>query len=118
MTLSIERINKARSAGYDDAQIIDSISKRDPDFGQRISKARESGYDNTTIMQSIEKRIASNTPKAIKQPKSESNIEPKYEEKQQDLLKSFKSGLSQSASGELANFQGKSEQELVEDPTF
>ena len=60
MTLSLERINKAREAGYDDDQIVESIAKRDPDFGQRISKARESGHDSASILQSIEKKL--NTP--------------------------------------------------------
>ena len=60
MTLSLERINRAREAGYNDDQIIESIAKRDAEFGSRIQRARESGHDNAAILQSIEKRL--NTP--------------------------------------------------------
>ena len=58
MTLSLDRINKAREAGYDDDTIIDAIHKRDPEFGQRIQKAKDAGYDSKTIMQSIEQRLS------------------------------------------------------------
>src|SRR6516164_11061783 len=60
MTLSLERINRAREAGYNDDQIIESIARRDAEFGSRIQRARESGHDNAAILQSIEKRL--NTP--------------------------------------------------------
>lgn len=115
MTLSLDRINKAREAGYDDDKIVDSIERRDPEFGSRIKKAREAGYDSKTIMQSIEKKL--NTP--VNTPPPEENT-PAESSKQQDLLKSFSSGLKDSASGELqqAIFQGKSQQEAVKDPNF
>src|SRR5574338_210041 len=58
MVLSKERIKKARESGYNDDQIIESIQRRDQDFGSRIQKAREAGYDSSAIMQSIEKRLS------------------------------------------------------------
>ena len=61
MVLSLERINKAREAGYNDDQIIEAIAQNDSQFSSRIQKARDSGYDNASIMQAIEKRL--NTPK-------------------------------------------------------
>ena len=64
MTLSLERINKARQSGFDDEQIVDAIAKRDPEFGSRIQRARESGHTGTAILQSIEKKLNAplNTP--------------------------------------------------------
>lgn len=64
MTLSLDRIQRAREAGYDDEKIIESIERREPAFGGRIKKAREAGYDNTAIMQSIEKKLSVNAPKS------------------------------------------------------
>lgn len=58
MTLSIDRIQRAREAGYDDDKIVESIERRDPAFGDRIKKAREAGYNSQAIMQSIEKRLS------------------------------------------------------------
>lgn len=58
MTLSLERIQQARDAGYDDETILSSIEKNDEEFGSRIKKARESGYDSDAIMQSINNRLS------------------------------------------------------------
>ena len=57
MTLSLDRINRARESGYDDDQIVEAISKRDPEFGQRVQRAKESGHNSTAILQSIEKKL-------------------------------------------------------------
>ena len=51
--LSLERIQKARDAGYDDDAIVSSIERNDPEFAKRIKKAREAGYDSSTILGSI-----------------------------------------------------------------
>lgn len=59
MALSLERINRARQAGYGDDEIVESISRNDPSFGERIQRARDAGYDSSAIMQSIEKRLSS-----------------------------------------------------------
>src|SRR5690606_25182164 len=57
MALSLENIRRARDAGYDDDQILESIERRDKEFGSRIKKARQAGYDSPTIMSSIENRL-------------------------------------------------------------
>lgn len=132
MTLSIDRIRKAREAGYDDDKILDSIEKRDPEFGARIKKARDSGYDSAKIMQSIEKRLAMQTNQATPETQAiqpnqpiqgTSSIQPNQPKQvtpankstpasslvnsvkpnqSQSIGQSFKSGLQSSASGELA----------------
>ena len=84
MTFSIDRINAARQAGYDDDTIIQAISDYDPDFGSRIQSARDAGYDSSTIMKSIEDRLSNsqqqqvpNEPEQQKeQPTENQNIEP------------------------------------------
>jgi hypothetical protein len=79
MTLSLERINKAREAGYDDDKIVDSIERRDPEFGSRIKKAREAGYDSKTIMQSIEKKLNTSVNTPVPQdntPAIQQNVNP------------------------------------------
>lgn len=58
MTLSAERISKARKAGYDDDAILNSIESKDPEFSVRIKRAREAGYDSKSIINSIEKRLS------------------------------------------------------------
>lgn len=110
MTLTLDRINKAREAGYDDDKIIDSIQRRDPEFGKRIAKAREAGYDSKKIMQSIENRL--NTP--VNTP-----VEQQETPKQRELIQSLKSGLGESASGQLgqAVFNNKGA-EMPQDPDF
>ncbi len=141
MTLSIDRIRKAREAGYDDDKIIDSIEKRDPELGARIKKAKESGYDSAKIMQSIEKRLAMQTNQATPetqaiQPNQPTQVTPAtpanestpasslvnsvQPNQSQSIGQSFKSGLQSSASGELAKsvFGGKSEEEVAQDPGF
>jgi hypothetical protein len=139
MTLSLERINKAREAGYDDDKIVDSIERRDPEFGSRIKKAREAGYDSKTIMESIEKRL--NTP-VNTQPAPQENLSlnapiqttspeipdnsntatqnqpPQAIDSKKSYIDFFKKGLTQSASGELANINQKTQQEMGEDPGF
>lgn len=51
--LSLERIQKARDAGYDDDAIVSSIERNDPEFAKRIKKAREAGYESSVILDSI-----------------------------------------------------------------
>jgi hypothetical protein len=76
MTLSLDRINRARESGYDDDQIVEAITKRDPDFGQRVQRAKESGHNSTAILQSIEKKLNAplNTP--VNTPAPEQNTPP------------------------------------------
>ena len=57
MPVSLERIQAARDAGYDDDAIIRSVSRADPEIAENISKAMEEGYDSSSIMRSIEKRF-------------------------------------------------------------
>lgn len=132
MVLSLERINKAREAGYDDDQIIEAISKNDPQFNSRIQKARDSGYDNASIMQAIEKRL--NTPKlqhtetpTQQQPKEQthqntltSNTAPKRTDdaKRRSYKDLFAKGLQESAIGEIGNINQKTQHEISEDPSF
>lgn len=117
MTLSLDRINKARKAGYDDDTIIESIQRRDPQFAERITKARNAGYDSATIMQSIEKRL--NTPvNTQSQAPKEENVKPLYTKQQNGLIESFQRGLRGSVSGEAANIANHVKPEQLEDPTW
>lgn len=61
MALSLERINKAREAGYSDDDIVDSIARKDPEFGSRIKKAKETGYNSSSIVNSIERKLNAST---------------------------------------------------------
>jgi hypothetical protein len=96
MALSLERIKRAREAGFDDDKIVGSIERNDPQLGARIKKAREAGYDSVAIMQSIEKRLsASAQPKqpvpvetALPQPEAVAqDVKPLYIEKPQEIAK-------------------------------
>lgn len=133
--LSLERINKAREAGYDDDQIVESISKKDPDFGSKISKAREAGHTSQSILQSIEKRLSASensnvkplyieeNPSNVKRVDIENDANVKQldieKPREQNIFKAFQSGLQSSASGQLSQaINGKTESELMQDPTF
>jgi hypothetical protein len=96
MALSLERIKRAREAGFDDDKIVGSIERNDPQLGARIKKAREAGYDSAAIMQSIEKRL--NPPPQTQQPTSveaaapqpeviNQDVKPLYIEKPQEIAK-------------------------------
>lgn len=74
MTLSLDRINRARESGYEDDQIVEAISKRDPDFGQKVQRAKESGHNSTAILQSIEKKL--NTPVNTPAPQQNTPAQP------------------------------------------
>lgn len=69
MTLSLENIQKARSLGATDEQILGAIQQKDQDFGTKISRAREMGATNEQMIKSIESHLEkSNT----------SNVKPLY----------------------------------------
>jgi len=128
--LTLERINKARQAGYDDDAIVDSISRNDPAFGERISKAKNSGYDSSAIMQSIERKLnqpllslssdqagnSVNVKQLYKQEKRDVKPDSKLNVKQLDNEKNwfdhFAEGMSRSVSG------GAQESKISEDPGF
>lgn len=93
MTLSLDRINKARQAGYSDEDIIDSIERKDPTFGSRIKKAKEVGYDSVAIMDSIEKRLNSTSTNTAQQnptPNSTQNPIANPQERAKTALNQFK----------------------------
>ena len=123
--LSIENIQKARDAGYDDDSIIESIERKDPQFGSRIKLAKESGYDSSAIMQSIEKRLSSQpkeTQPVDNEQQEDSNVKPlDITKEQKSLMDHFVSGLKEkSVSGQLSKFVSgdNSEKPNTEDPKF
>lgn len=115
MTLSMDRINKARQAGYSDDDIVDSISRRDAGFGERIKRARESGYDSTAILQSIEKKLVVTDPvKSVSQTE-----EKKPENNKASYADWFRKGLQGSATGEIESTAlGLTPDQMKEDPDF
>lgn len=122
--LSQERINKAREAKLTDDQIVDSIVRNDPEFGERIYKARESGINNSTILKSIEKRLnnseipnSSNIPESpdssysFFSPETDKSLTESFNQ----IGESYRKGLNQSTSGLLA---GNKPEINTKDPGF
>jgi DNA-binding Lrp family transcriptional regulator len=72
--ISLDRINKAREAGYSDDDIAEAISRNSPDYSERIKKAREAGHDNTSILQAIERKL--NTPGQNENPPAQADNTP------------------------------------------
>jgi hypothetical protein len=62
----IDSINQARQSGYSDDQILDEISRQNPDKGQVILKAKSSGYQSADVLNEI---VRQNTSTQTQQPK-------------------------------------------------
>lgn len=124
MTITLDKINKAREAGYDDDKIVQAISRRDPDFSSKAERAKKEGYSSAAILQYLEKKLNTpakelNTPASpVKTPASDVKRALQPSESKKGYIDLFKKGLQQSASGELAKLGQKSQQEMGEDPGF
>jgi hypothetical protein len=122
MALSLKNIQKARDAGFNDDQIVNIISKNDPEFGQRISKAKAEGFDSKTIMSIIEKKLSSTEqqqqppqePKAIQQPEEP----PKFTQPSQVITnpQGIKQPWTMGQTGEHPQFMMLPEQQAPETP--
>ena len=64
MSAYIDKISRAKQSGYSDEEIMDFLSKKDPDFASKYEKARSTGYSDEQIFNFISKETE---PKAKKE---------------------------------------------------
>lgn len=129
MEVTLDKISRAREAGYSDDDIVAFIGKHDDDFNQRIQRAYESGHDASAILGGIEQRVSrtqqpqqnipQETPTAPEVLTNQvinettNQVKPK---KETSFAEDYARGLQRSASGELAH--PLTQKQVEENPGF
>ncbi len=136
MTLSVDRIRKARESNISDDVIVDTIAKKYPDYAEKIQRAKDAKISSKTIVDTLDRKLSTNTPvqqqnapvrsenTPVNTPVNETNeikLPPKTEspisKEQHGLLESFQQGLRSSAQGQLEGNAPELEKQ-AQDPTF